>query len=1218
MFRFVLPAVTLGLFLAAACGERLPTNPESRSRLSAAVGQGEEGFAFLPPTVKQAPALTGPFDGTRRPTVRVVCTGASGPECPVVASFAMGGGAAGIKVDLEEEHYHLLWQSPATLSLGQDRYRIEVLEDDAVLGQGDLWVTASPDELPRLPATHIGVARGRPLMIKFRLGVAPGTDQLEGAPDAAAVAAIPSRLAQPSEEDFDTDHPLLGGMRVSFNVVLVQIRPEASVEGVNGFLRRFGARILGGVPGVPREHAGLLVLRLPTRSHAELDALLPDLEADPVVQLVTVDKILEPMVITQPASAGLPGADWLWGVQPGEGNWGLEMIRAPAMWNLNAHVRRNGRLDVLVGVYDTGFMNHEDVPLRRQLGSVSAVGARRDTLISHGLHVAGTIRAEHQNAIGIDGVTPYGLTDGWMVGSFGSAVTGLDSVTRTVTDVVNVSLGYNWYLAKNPVSPETSLALQGIVAADGKVVVSIIEALIARQQPMPFIITAAGNDSDCCIGQVHAKWASPFNYAALALGVAPIMVVEAVQQDGIAGTRRAPFSNRLGQVAAPGVRILSAVIPTWGSYGYLNGTSMAAPHVAGLVAYLLALEPTFPRPTLGTNRMLELLVANVRTVNGLGAGLVDAFDSALDLDRVMGGDRVLRGLLDVDDGTVDGNQRLDADGRGNLVDARGSDGRIDMADFRRWRDWLLQAESPADLSLDGPPQHFKKDLNGDGIVDQTPADENRWPRGDFNGDGEVDRTRTEPVRGVLGGRRVTDLQVLMELFDDPDYTAAELEQLQDSGDLAVNADQCFLIPDAAEVVLTATRNGAAKTITLPPARSRAVITLGTGGPHQVRIEARDGDGTVLGQYTEEFAFKPGEDHHWAPECLRLRVDATLAESLAPETTYPLTIAAAIENPRAGSEAPATGASVTIAAQGGTVTAPQGTLNGEGRLETAVSTAAGPVDLRLQVIVDAGHGLVDTLQLSREDGECPAALRATGPLLATGAPCTLEIVPTTPPDGKVEHQYSHALSLTEPVAGVNWSVVGGSLPPGIGLVAHTGQLSGTPSEGGTFTFRVRATAGGASGEEDFTLRIYGLGSGQLSAISMFLGSYTVLTRTARVTILNDSIPLGVEWTFSALQHLPAWCYPGCGTDVSSQISFGVSPPTFPNATTALWTATVTRPASWNPALQDGNTVAYEIFGRACLYRLRDGVPWMTQDPFTGLETQACLQVIWTLNGGTWSR
>jgi CBS domain-containing protein len=66
--------------------------------------------------------------------------------------------------------------------------------------------------------------------------------------------------------------------------------------------------------------------------------------------------------------------------------------------------------------------------------------------------------------------------------------------------------------------------------------------------------------------------------------------------------------------------------------------------VSGVVGYLLALNPTFPSPTLTSNPMRDLLRATAVPSTG-ASPVVDAFAAAIEMDRVRGNDRVLRALL---------------------------------------------------------------------------------------------------------------------------------------------------------------------------------------------------------------------------------------------------------------------------------------------------------------------------------------------------------------------------------------------------------------------------------------------------------------------------------------------------------------------------------------------------------------------------------------------
>ncbi|EAQ83049.1 hypothetical protein CHGG_10867 [Chaetomium globosum CBS 148.51] len=85
--------------------------------------------------------------------------------------------------------------------------------------------------------------------------------------------------------------------------------------------------------------------------------------------------------------------------------------------------------------------------------------------------------------------------------------------------------------------------------------------------------------------------------------------------------RIAEFSNfgRLVDVFAPGVQVLSVGIETDNSTKALSGTSMASPHVAGLAAYLMALEGITGVQEVG-DRIKELAQGTGARVRGSPRG----------------------------------------------------------------------------------------------------------------------------------------------------------------------------------------------------------------------------------------------------------------------------------------------------------------------------------------------------------------------------------------------------------------------------------------------------------------------------------------------------------------------------------------------------------------------------------------------------------------------
>ncbi|MDR2327040.1 MAG: putative Ig domain-containing protein [Acidovorax sp.] len=83
--------------------------------------------------------------------------------------------------------------------------------------------------------------------------------------------------------------------------------------------------------------------------------------------------------------------------------------------------------------------------------------------------------------------------------------------------------------------------------------------------------------------------------------------------------------------------------------------------------------------------------------------------------------------------------------------------------------------------------------------------------------------------------------------------------------------------------------------------------------------------------------------------------------------------------------------------------------------------------------------------------------------------TLTLSPSSLPSGRVNTAYSQTLTASQGTAPYTYAISAGSLPAGLSLAS--GQITGTPSADGSFSFTVQATDSyGATGFESYTLAI----------------------------------------------------------------------------------------------------------------------------------------------------
>ncbi|MEE1674619.1 S8 family serine peptidase [Agarivorans aestuarii] len=331
--------------------------------------------------------------------------------------------------------------------------------------------------------------------------------------------------------------------------------------------------------------------------------------------------------------------------------WHYEQINLDSAWQLMQNSSLN---NVVVAVIDTGiFQNHSD--LKNQLTTdgydfISDASNARDgdgidanpedpgDLTSpgggsswHGTHVAGTVAAQTDNALGVAGVAPntkimnlrtlgrYGGST-WDISQAILYAAGLSNASGRLpsqtADVINMSLGGSGYD-----SAFDSVTQQAI--ASGVIVVA-----------------AAGNEST-----------SQFSYPAAFTNVIGVSAVDAAKDL----TSYSNYGSYI-DVAAPGGDssadlngdgygdgVYSTYVAENGSsnsasYQYLNGTSMAAPHVAGVIGLMRQLNSE-----LSTDDVLNLL-AQGEISDDIGS---DGFDQLYGYGLI-NAEKAVRSQLDAD------------------------------------------------------------------------------------------------------------------------------------------------------------------------------------------------------------------------------------------------------------------------------------------------------------------------------------------------------------------------------------------------------------------------------------------------------------------------------------------------------------------------------------------------------------------------------------------
>jgi len=334
--------------------------------------------------------------------------------------------------------------------------------------------------------------------------------------------------------------------------------------------------------------------------------------------------------------------------------WDMQMIKAD-----QAHKITDGSRNVLVGVLDSGIdPDHPDLVANIDTkDSVNCTDAGRPDLSAtgwnptasdHGTHVSGTIAAA-RNGVGIVGVAPNVRLASVKVVNDGGfiypeyAVCGFVWAGLKHMDVTNNSYyvdPFEFYCDDQPDQHAAKEAVRRAVTWSTKQ--GVVHAAAAGNSAVDLENKTTDKGSPDDGTPVNRTLNSGCNDIPTELD--GVVTVSSVQRfpAGTLDYRLSSFSNRglsVIDVAAPGSTILSTVVANNG-YGTKSGTSMASPHVAGVLALMKSVHPTWtPAQMIGKLRAQAddkacsvatggpACVGPVTDNSYFGEGLVDALDA---------------------------------------------------------------------------------------------------------------------------------------------------------------------------------------------------------------------------------------------------------------------------------------------------------------------------------------------------------------------------------------------------------------------------------------------------------------------------------------------------------------------------------------------------------------------------------------------------------------